>query len=95
MLDTTNHKKDLGQIFQKFINPLFYLFQLKKYHPIHCPKDLPQSLHDLSYFRQHIRDSRKTFGMTRAEHKSIVDMPISSFTNIILHENAQKADVKK
>jgi hypothetical protein len=94
MLNTTNHRKDIGQIFQKFVNPLYYLFKLKKYHPIKCNKNLQQSLYDLSYFRQHPRDYHKTYGMTRTEHKKLINIPVNSITNENLYEINQKNDVK-
>jgi hypothetical protein len=58
----SNRNKDAGQISKKIINPLFYLYELPKYHPIKVPRTLEQSIFDLSYFRIHVRDKNKKFG---------------------------------
>lgn len=92
MLETTRHKKDITQIYQKILNPLFYLYELEKYHPIKCSKFLPQSPYDLSYMRIHLRDNNKPFGLTRREYKQNSTILKNKDE---LNENTQKKDVKK
>ena len=92
MLETTNHKRDIYQIYQKIVNPLFYLYELRKYHPIKCPHSLPQSAYDLSYMRIHVRDNNKPFGLTRKEHKENNSIKIS---DVQINEKKQKDDIKK
>ncbi len=71
MKKTTRHKKDIGQIWCKFINPLFFLYELKKFNPKKIEREWPQSWKDLAYLRIHPRDKQKPPGLTRKEYQSV------------------------
>ena len=70
--NNSNRDKDSSQISQKINNPLFYLFELKKYHSNKKTKIFNQGLNDLSYFRIHVRDKNKKSGLTRKENKNLI-----------------------
>lgn len=64
--DNSNRDKDSSQISCKLINPLFYIYNLKKYSSS-TKVQQDQTLYDLSYFRVHKRDKNKANGLTRLE----------------------------
>ncbi|MGL5521689.1 MAG: hypothetical protein ACRDAW_00235 [Metamycoplasmataceae bacterium] len=68
MINNTKHREDIGQIYCKFINPLFFIFNLDKFNEktTGYPK---QSYSDLQYNRKHIRDKTKMDFLTRKEDK--------------------------
>lgn len=88
----TGHEDDIGQIYQKVINPLFYLFVLPKYQSNKFLRSLgmTQSVADLTYFRIHRRDMRRQRGKTRKEMKEMVQE-----VNLNPNLDKQKDKVKK
>lgn len=92
----TRHNKDITQIYCKFINPLFYLYNCEKFKQRKETKWLKQSLYDLQYCRIHQRDTKKTPGFTRKEYKEEKNYEnVSKITWITLNEQTQKNKVKK
>ena len=69
MKKTTRHEKDINQIWCKFVNPLFFFYELKKFNPRKNEKNLQQSWKDLAYLRIHPRDKNKPHGLTRKEYQ--------------------------
>lgn len=68
-----NGTGDITQIFQKLINPLFYIYDLPKYNSNNIQRynKVLQTTNDMMYFRLHKRDFKRIFGLTRKENKTL------------------------
>jgi hypothetical protein len=96
MMTHTKHQADTHQIFQKIVNPLFYLYELTKYAPTKNSKFLLQSPNDLSYFRVHRRDQNiRQLGETRIQIAQRIRQNMMATDNILLNEEKQKNLVGK